>query len=119
MPSKRISSTLFPSTKLEVMKSSISSNLLRQLFEGTKPCCALVTNLFSIRCPKNSSRIILSSIFEVTGYRSIVGSDGYMPLLKIGLMFVNLHEFGILFNKISIFNKKNFIVSIFYIYEPN
>ena len=38
------SSTLLPSTNLDVMKSSVSSRLLRQLFASTKPCWALFIN---------------------------------------------------------------------------
>ena len=69
--SNSISSTLLPSTKLEVMKSSVSSRLLRQLFDGTKPRWVLFINLLSIRCLSSSSLIILSSILEITEVRDI------------------------------------------------
>ena len=59
--SRSISSTLLSSTILDVMKSSVSSKLLRQIFYGTKPCWDPLP-IYS----ESDVRIILPRIWDKT-----------------------------------------------------
>ena len=65
------SNSISSTSKLDVMKSSVSCRLLRQLFNCTKPCWALFKSRFSIRCLSSSSLLILSSILEITEVRDL------------------------------------------------